>query len=93
VELPGGILAVEHGHRHGFKAPDHQRLRAAHADARAVVYGHTHKQVVEQGSDPWILNPGAAGRERTNGGPACLILHAGEQAWRIETHRFELLAA
>ncbi|MFM1890995.1 MAG: hypothetical protein RLZ44_72, partial [Pseudomonadota bacterium] len=37
---------------------------------------------------PWVLNPGAAGRSRTFGGPSCLLLHAGARVWRVETHRF-----
>jgi hypothetical protein len=86
--LPGGTLAVEHGHVHGQMSPDLGKLRAAHPDARVIVYGHTHKQLVDRAEDPWVLNPGAAGRIRNNGGPSCLVLHATADAWEVETFKF-----
>jgi hypothetical protein len=88
VQLPGGRLAVEHGHAHGHISPDHGMLRAAHADARMIVYGHTHKQVIDRAESPWVVNPGAAGRTRNNGGPSCLVLHAGPDSWEIEAFKF-----
>ena len=88
LQLPGGRLAVEHGHIHGLNSPDHGKLRAAHPGARMVVYGHTHKQVIDQAESPWVVNPGAAGRTRTNGGPSCLVLKAGPDSWDIETFKF-----
>jgi hypothetical protein len=38
-----------------------------------------------------VLNPGAAGRTRTYGGPSCLLLIAGETDWKVEVHRFAFL--
>lgn len=90
LELPGGVLVVEHGHRHGHHAPRHDLLRRAHPNARAIVYGHSHKLVVDQDDTPWVLNPGAAGRIRTYGGPSCLVLTATQDQWNIEMHRFAL---
>lgn len=87
INLPGGSIIIEHGHRLGG-FPDHDQLRWDHAEARLVVYGHTHKRVIDQSAEPWIVNPGAAGRERTKGGPSCLILRASENAWDIETVLF-----
>ena len=89
LELPGGCLAIEHGHRHGFKAPDHQSLRKAHPDVKLVIYGHTHQQIIDDSSTPWVANPGAAGATRTNGGPSYMLLTASEQDWTIESIRFE----
>lgn len=88
VELPGGLLAVEHGHEHGWARPDHCSLRAAHPRARMVVYGHTHVRVVDKSATPWVVNPGAAGETRTNGGPSCLVIHASSEDWEIEPFRF-----
>jgi putative phosphoesterase len=82
LQLPGGLLIVEHGHRLG-NHPDHEQFRWDHAEAKLVVYGHTHKRVVDQSAEPWIANPGAAGVTRTKGGPSCLILHASEKDWNI----------
>lgn len=88
LSLPGGELAVVHGHR--LRARDrHARLRARFAGVQAVVYGHSHRVAVDRDREPWVLNPGAAGRSRTYGGPACLVLTAAIDDWTIETHRFE----
>ena len=87
LQLPGGTVRIEHGHRLGG-FPDHDRLRWDHAEVRLVVYGHTHKRIIDREAEPWIVNPGAAGRERTKGGPSCLVLHASETEWTIETVLF-----
>ena len=91
LELPGGTVKIEHGHRLGG-FPDHDQLRWDHAEVKLVVYGHTHKRIIDQAAEPWIVNPGAAGRERTKGGPSCLILHASEAEWTFETVLYEDLA-
>jgi putative phosphoesterase len=87
LDLPGGSVAVEHGHRHSARSPDHRSLRQAHPDAKLVIYGHTHHQVVDDTSLPWVVNPGAAGATRTHGGPSYLILTASEHDWKIESFR------
>jgi len=89
VPLPGGSLVVEHGHAYGWSEPDLGKLRAAHSRARAIVYGHTHRLLIDREAEPWVLNPGAAGRIRNQGGPSCLVLHAGREAWRVEAFRFQ----
>lgn len=90
LELPGGILAVEHGHLHGMHKPEHDSLRAAHPDARLVIYGHTHTMLIDDQQTPWVANPGAAGETRTRGGPSCLILTAkNEGEWDLQMMRFE----
>ena len=88
LELPGGRLAVEHGHAHGWSSPDLGQLRAAYPGVRAIVYGHTHRQLIDREQNPWVLNPGAAGRIRNRGGPSCLVLTASPGSWNIETFRF-----
>jgi putative phosphoesterase len=89
LQLPGGKLAVEHGHVHGHTSPDLDSLRAAHPDARLVVYGHTHTLLIDNTRSPWVVNPGAAGRIRNQGGPSCLVLHAGAASWRVEKFKFD----
>lgn len=88
LPLPGGIVAMEHGHRHGGHQPDHASLRRAHGQARVIVYGHTHKMVVDDSEEPMVVNPGAAGYTRNHGGPSCLVLHASAGHWRLERLRF-----
>ncbi len=87
INLPGGDIAVEHGHRHGMQKPCHDSMRASHPNVRMIVYGHTHQAIWDKDKTPWVLNPGAAGKTRTNGGPACAILSASEAKWHLEFHR------
>ena len=83
LSLPGGIIIIEHGHRLGNN-PDHDQFRWDHAEAKLVIYGHTHKRIIDQSAEPWVINPGAAGNVRNHGGPSCLILNASESGWSIE---------
>jgi hypothetical protein len=90
LELPGGTLVVIHGHRAGAAARRHAWLRRHYPQARAVVYGHSHRLVCDLEAEPWVLNPGAAGRVRTYGGPSCLVLTATPARWDLAVHRFPL---
>lgn len=92
LNLPGGMIAIEHGHIHDMSSPDHEDLRLAHPDARMVVYGHTHRKVIDDFKLPWVVNPGAAGATRTRGGASCLVLIANEALWKIESYRFDDIA-
>ncbi len=87
VDLPGGRLVMEHGHQYGY-SPCPTRMRDDHAQARALVCGHTHQQRVDQSALPWLLNPGAAGWERNRGGPSCLILHTHGDKWHVKPYQF-----
>jgi putative phosphoesterase len=90
IELPGGILIAIHGHQ--LPAADrHNRLRRRFRHARAIVYGHSHRLVADQDTIPWILNPGAAGRARTYGGPSCMILSACKHGWILRVERFDAI--
>ena len=63
-ETIGGVrVHVSHGHELGAPTPD--KLLARYA-ADVLVYGHTHKPLVVQASDRWVVNPGAAGPRRFN---------------------------
>jgi len=88
-DAPGGKITVEHGHTHGAQQPDHESLRKTHPDAKVIIYGHTHKKVIDKTNRPWIVNPGAAGKTRTHGGPSCLIIECSEdKEWQINKYRF-----
>jgi putative phosphoesterase len=92
IALPGGCLVVIHGHQTAAR-DRHARLRSRFPDARAVAYGHSHRLVLDTDTSPWILNPGAAGRTRTYGGPSFLVLTASEAEWRVEVRRFPFASA
>jgi putative phosphoesterase len=88
--LPGGTLVLIHGHQIAARHR-HERLRRRFPQARAIVYGHSHRLVAECDAEPWVLNPGAAGRARTFGGPSCMVLDAAEHHWALRIARFEPL--
>ena len=77
VELGGYRIHVSHGHELGSPTPE--RLAAAY-DADIIVFGHTHKAVVERVGGALVVNPGAAGSPRFGGGlsVARLALTPGE---------------
>jgi hypothetical protein len=87
IDLPGGRLAVIHGHQTPARGR-HDRLRRIFPDTHVIVYGHSHRLVMDRSALPWVINPGAAGRSRTFGGPSCLVLTASRLGWHLESHRF-----
>lgn len=87
LALPGGELVIIHGHQWPARRR-HERLRRTFADAGAIVCGHSHREAIDTEAEPWILNPGAAGRSRAYGGPGCLILSASAEQWQVTSQRF-----
>jgi putative phosphoesterase len=92
LALPGGELVVVHGHRYGNPGRCHERMRRDYPDARLVVYGHSHRKCTDQSASPWILNPGAAGRVRTFGGPTFCLLLASSNRWQLQTRQLPVAA-
>lgn len=90
IALPGGVLCAEHGHRANPATRRHAVLRARYPHARLVIYGHSHRQVIDDSATPWVANPGAAGRSRTFGGSGCLLLNASRSAWHLQAFQFSL---
>ena len=62
-DVDGLSIHVSHGHEVGSPTPD--RLLARYA-ADVIVYGHTHKPLVERRGSRLVINPGAAGPRRFN---------------------------
>ena len=83
INLPGGVLAIEHGHQIWDTANYHSRLRRKYPDTQAIAYGHTHIRRIDTTIHPWVMNPGAAGRVRTKGGASCLVLTAKSTRWSV----------
>lgn len=72
VDLGGRRIVVVHGHLLGSPTP--ANLRATFPDCDVIVYGHTHKPLVEESITPLVVNPGAAGAARFNLKPSVAIL-------------------
>lgn len=89
LSVPGGKIVIEHGHEHDMHMPAHSDLRNAHPDARAIVYGHTHIQVIDkENPGQYVINPGAAGYTRNKGGPSCIVLSIDDNDWDYKVFKF-----
>jgi uncharacterized protein len=80
VELEGVRVHVSHGHELGV--PTAAKL-AARYPADVVVFGHTHRAVIEQVRGTLVVNPGAAGPARFNLRPSVALLSLPERKARI----------
>lgn len=87
LDLPGGKLVVIHGHKQNPVSARHKLLRKHFSFARLIVYGHSHRLCIDQEQTPWVVNPGAAGKARTYGGPSCVILRVSPNHWHVEAVR------
>jgi putative phosphoesterase len=62
VELGGVRIVVFHGMQLGSPTP--ARAAAAYPHAGLVVFGHSHRPVIERVGGVLAVNPGSAGRQR-----------------------------
>lgn len=76
LELDGRRVVVVHGHQTG--APTPAKLRAAHPEADIIVYGHTHRPLVDRATS-LVVNPGAAGAARFGIPPSVAVLTVGAE--------------
>ena len=68
----GGLnVHVSHGHEHGSPTP--AKLVAAYT-ADVIVFGHTHKPLIERLDGVLVVNPGAAGPKRFDLKPSVALL-------------------
>ena len=63
LEIGGLTIHVSHGNELGVPTPE-KVLAAYKGDV--LIYGHTHRQIVERHRDRLVINPGAAGPRRFN---------------------------
>lgn len=86
LELAGRQIIVVHGHQLGSPTPDGLRIRYPRADI--VVYGHTHRPLLDQDGSPLVLNPGSVGARRFDLPVSLAFLRLGGR--RIEVELVEL---
>jgi uncharacterized protein len=72
LTLEGLRVTVTHGHELGSPAP---MTLASRYGADVIVFGHTHKPLVERVMHSLVVNPGAAGPRRFNVRPSIGLLH------------------
>lgn len=87
MEIGGVRIHVSHGHELGSPTPAKLLERY---DADVIVYGHTHKQLIERSGERWVVNPGAAGARRFNLLPSVARMTIVDG--RIEVELIELAA-
>jgi hypothetical protein len=86
ISTPIGDIIVTHGDKH---YPDyHHSLREMFPTALMVIYGHTHKHIIDTTKKPYIINPGAAGTTRTNGGASCVLIKNNNNGLSINLRKF-----
>ena len=78
--VEGVRVHVSHGHELGSPTPE--RLAARYA-ADVIVFGHTHRAVVQNVGDTLVVNPGAAGPRRFNLQPSVGLLRLPEREARL----------
>lgn len=69
VELGGAAVVVVHGMQHGSPTP--AVVAAAYPEADLVVFGHSHRPVIQRVGRTLAVNPGSAGPRRFRL-PVCL---------------------
>jgi uncharacterized protein len=81
VDIQGLSIHVSHGHEVGSPTPE--KLLARYS-ADVVVFGHTHKPLVERAGGRLVVNPGAAGPRRFNLKPSVARMRVEEGRAEIE---------
>ena len=71
LTLDGARVHVSHGHELGSPTP--AKLVARYS-ADVIIYGHTHKPLIETHGGTLVLNPGAAGPRRFSLKPSVALL-------------------
>lgn len=85
LEAAGRRIVVVHGHRLGSPTPG--LLHEAYPDADIIIYGHTHRPLIERVGGTLVVNPGGAGAPRFSLRPSIGLLtltDAGEDVRLIE---------
>jgi putative phosphoesterase len=73
LELTVGGLRVHVSHGHELGSPTPATLVRAYS-ADVIVYGHTHKPLIERRGTTLVVNPGAAGPRRFHLKPSVALL-------------------
>lgn len=82
LEMDGQTVVLVHGHQLGSPRPD--SLREAHPGADVIIYGHTHRPLVEDREGVMVVNPGAAGAARFGIRPSVAILELSNDERAVE---------
>lgn len=81
IEVAGRSIVVLHGHQVG--SPNPVSL-AGYTAGDVVVFGHSHRPLVERHGGRLFVNPGSAGAPRFGIGASVALLHVGPGEIRAE---------
>ena len=81
ITIDGIRIHVSHGHE--VRRPSPALLAAAYV-ADVIVYGHTHRQLVERVGNVLVVNPGAAGARRFDLEPSVARLRIADGRADVE---------
>ena len=82
VEVGGYRIVVMHGDQLGSPTPE--GLRDAVPHAGVIVYGHTHRPLIDRAGSSLVVNPGSAGAARFGIAPSLGILTLSESGLDVE---------
>ena len=82
LEAAGYRIGLMHGHQLG--SPEPAGLRRALPDADVIVYGHTHRPLVEDVAGTLVVNPGSAGAARFGLQPSVAVLTLTPEGPEVE---------
>jgi putative phosphoesterase len=83
LDLAFGHVSVHMSHGHELGSPTPVRLVERYA-ADVIVYGHTHRPLIEWIGRQLVVNPGAAGPARFHLVPSVARLAIDDDGWRAE---------
>ena len=81
LDIEGVSIHVSHGHELG--SPTAERLLARYTED-VIVFGHTHRPLVERAGKRVVVNPGAAGPRRFNLKPSVAKMRVDQSDVSVE---------
>lgn len=69
IVMPLGGIDVHVSHGHELGSPSPEKLLSKYPQ-QVIVYGHTHRQMINRADGRLVVNPGAAGPKRFNLSPS-----------------------
>ena len=81
LDVDGVSIHVSHGHELG--SPTSEKLLARYTED-VIVFGHTHKPLIERSGSRLVVNPGAAGPRRFNLKPSVARMTVKEGRAEVE---------
>ena len=82
LEVEGRTIHVSHGHELGHPTP--AGLIRRYPEATILVFGHTHRALVDRADGKLVVNPGAAGPRRFDVMPSVARLSLAPGAADVE---------